>query len=475
MSTEGAAEHNSAGRSVFLSYARDDKAIVSQLQDQLAAENHIDVWRDEKDLRLGDRWRDRITRAFETASAVIICLSSAYRNLDRFCHKEMKFALEYAKRRPSDAPFVLPVAVGRMSDRDIPTPVESLDIQPLYKAESEEIDETRVEELRKRLAECRRIPVPPELQRWFNSYLDFQVELSSAKLLPIIEFLCLLLLMLLIFEVGILQEWAPPSQHPGGFPGWHSRETGVAVLLSLLAAVMGGGWHVLFCGFRLLPSGLDPEEIAGRGKAWQKWLRGHIQGIAAARAKALSENWPIFALLAFAVFFVGLLSTALPLLPLAHNIDGKRFGDVQVLKALGVTWFEMLILVWPAWFYSLWVRRDMPHHEPIHIPSGIMLILAMIGVTVFGYAQWQVWRNPSTLGYGDAWHGAHMLAQAILMSLLALNAVILCAMAEWLHRRRDQLMREVDDELARMAHRVQLSAAYAHAATPPQEADPAPE
>jgi hypothetical protein len=106
---------------VFLSYARDDYPVAKRICDALSYIPNISVWFDERNLYVGDAFRDLIRQEIETSDYCVAILSKAYAP-DRFQHWELQEALRQHQARsgkPGRQPFLLPIF---LEDVAIPIP-----------------------------------------------------------------------------------------------------------------------------------------------------------------------------------------------------------------------------------------------------------------------------------------------------------------------------------------------------------------
>jgi hypothetical protein len=102
----------------FLSYIREDKASVDQLQLVLEAAG-IPVWRDIRDLQPGQDWKLSIRRAIsEDALAFVACFSRAGQVKPKsYQNEELLLAVDQFRRRAHGQPWLIPV---RFDDCDVP-------------------------------------------------------------------------------------------------------------------------------------------------------------------------------------------------------------------------------------------------------------------------------------------------------------------------------------------------------------------
>jgi hypothetical protein len=110
-------------RSVFLSYAREDRVAVDALASALR-DARIPYWLDRQDLRYGVDWRRTIHQAIASSAAVVACISKATERRDRgVYHEEWALACEEARRYKPSARFVWPVILGPLdtaAPREVP-------------------------------------------------------------------------------------------------------------------------------------------------------------------------------------------------------------------------------------------------------------------------------------------------------------------------------------------------------------------
>jgi hypothetical protein len=102
---------------VFLCHASQDKAVVRDLYQKLAAEPWIDPWLDEEDLLPGQDWNMEIEKAVEVADVVIVCISSYSVSKEGYVQRELKYALDIALEKPEGTVFLIPL---RLDDCQLP-------------------------------------------------------------------------------------------------------------------------------------------------------------------------------------------------------------------------------------------------------------------------------------------------------------------------------------------------------------------
>jgi hypothetical protein len=94
---------------VFLCHASQDKPVVRDLYQRLAAEPWIDPWLDEERLLPGQDWNLEIEKAVESSDAVIVCVSNTSVAKEGYVQKELRQVLNIALEKLEGAIFVLPV------------------------------------------------------------------------------------------------------------------------------------------------------------------------------------------------------------------------------------------------------------------------------------------------------------------------------------------------------------------------------
>jgi len=92
----------------FISYAREDLAIASQLYDDLRALG-AEPWMDKKNLLGGQNWRVAIRRAVRESSHFVAILSSNSVSKRGFVQKELREAISVLEEFPPNEIFVIPV------------------------------------------------------------------------------------------------------------------------------------------------------------------------------------------------------------------------------------------------------------------------------------------------------------------------------------------------------------------------------
>jgi TIR domain/SIR2-like domain len=97
---------------IFISYASEDRALVTRMAGQLAAAG-MDVWFDREELVAGDAYEARIKRAIQTCSLFVPVLSRSCltERPRRFFRREWFFAEEEAPERRRSRHFIVPLLV----------------------------------------------------------------------------------------------------------------------------------------------------------------------------------------------------------------------------------------------------------------------------------------------------------------------------------------------------------------------------
>src|SRR3954471_16469863 len=93
---------------IFISYVREDAAIVDALASDLEARG-VKVWLDRKSLAPGERWRDAIRHAIQNGDLFVACFSRAFSHRDRsHMHEELTLAIEELRLRPTARTWFIP-------------------------------------------------------------------------------------------------------------------------------------------------------------------------------------------------------------------------------------------------------------------------------------------------------------------------------------------------------------------------------
>lgn len=97
---------------VFLSYVRENSAIVDRLRDDLTAQG-ISVWLDRQSLQPGEEWQVRIGKAISQSRFFIACFSAeSVQRQKTEMHTELLLAIEEMKRHPPERVWFLPVKLS---------------------------------------------------------------------------------------------------------------------------------------------------------------------------------------------------------------------------------------------------------------------------------------------------------------------------------------------------------------------------
>jgi hypothetical protein len=101
---------------VFIAYAAEDLPRARRLCEALQAAG-CSPWLDKEKLLAGQNWPRAIERAIEVSDVFVACFS--HRSIAKcgMFQQELRHALECARRRPLDDPFVMPV---RLEVCDVP-------------------------------------------------------------------------------------------------------------------------------------------------------------------------------------------------------------------------------------------------------------------------------------------------------------------------------------------------------------------
>jgi TIR domain/SIR2-like domain len=113
------------GNTVFISYAREDRAAAVEIKDALQAEK-IPVWFDDSDIRAGDSYETKIKRAILGSLLFVPVISEHTVTVDRprTFWAEWNYAIERSRYFPRNRNFILPVAIDDTSEKNGNLPLE---------------------------------------------------------------------------------------------------------------------------------------------------------------------------------------------------------------------------------------------------------------------------------------------------------------------------------------------------------------
>ncbi len=118
------------GAQVFLAYAAEDLPHARRLADALCKAG-CSPWLDREKLLAGQNWPRAIERAIEVSDVFVACFSRRSVSKRGMFQQELRYALECARRRPLDEPFVIPVRIEECEvPRRIAEQLQYLDLFP---------------------------------------------------------------------------------------------------------------------------------------------------------------------------------------------------------------------------------------------------------------------------------------------------------------------------------------------------------
>ena len=107
-------------RKVFISYVRDDRDRIEKLASALRSAR-VPVWIDTSELHPGERWRDQIRDAIRDGAFFLAAFSKASESRDRtYMREELAIALEEARLRRRDVPWLVPLLLDNVPLPDYP-------------------------------------------------------------------------------------------------------------------------------------------------------------------------------------------------------------------------------------------------------------------------------------------------------------------------------------------------------------------
>lgn len=376
---------------VFLSYCQEDFKQVFDIRRKLEKAGY-QVWMAESNLVGSEEWRREIVRSICQSDVVVACLSRNWVNRESFVYKEIRVARELEKRFPGNPRFIIPV---RLEVCNIPDILEDRQWVDLHAAHGFETLFEAIQLVMTKYPKDRKSVVPEAMQHCWR-LLEYLVEVGKTGFVKRCEIIATILIGLLVVEIGLLQEWAPHSQHPGGFIGWGHPRSLLAIVCSILAGA-----------------------VCSSGNLW-------FMKRARKDSEAISRRPERFYFLSITILIFCLTTAFILLLPTTHFYPAAgnmlpRSGHFQVFKALLFIGLEIFVLLWPGWFYAVWVRRGMVYERPALLApdSKHIAIMALVGIFGLGILQWISLKNPLEVGYGDIWRTIHIEVQGILMIALA--------------------------------------------------------
>jgi TolB-like protein/cytochrome c-type biogenesis protein CcmH/NrfG len=124
-----APDTGSAAGAVFLSYASEDALAAHAIADALAGQG-IEVWFDQRELRGGDAWDEKIRRQIKTCALFLPVISvAAQARKEGYFRLEWKLAVERTHHMAEGVPFLVPVVVDETPQGAALVPAEFLRVQ----------------------------------------------------------------------------------------------------------------------------------------------------------------------------------------------------------------------------------------------------------------------------------------------------------------------------------------------------------
>lgn len=116
-------------RAIFLSYASQDAGVAKHIADALRAANIV-VWLDQSELRGGDVWDAHIQRQIAACTLFVPIISARSQGRrEGYFRLEWRLAEERLRRMALGTPFLLPIALDGVFERDALVPRSFLDVQ----------------------------------------------------------------------------------------------------------------------------------------------------------------------------------------------------------------------------------------------------------------------------------------------------------------------------------------------------------
>ena len=120
---------SSAGRAVFLSYAREDADAVRRIAEELRSAG-IEVWFDQNELTGGDAWDAKIRGQIKTCALFVPVISAATQaRREGYFRIEWKLAAQRTHAIADGTPFLLPVVIDATGEGEALVPGEFREVQ----------------------------------------------------------------------------------------------------------------------------------------------------------------------------------------------------------------------------------------------------------------------------------------------------------------------------------------------------------
>ena len=104
--------------SVFISYAREDRAYAARLANLLHSED-VAYWLDIHSLKPGQDWKREIKLAIRQAKLIVLLISSNSVTKRGFVQNEIKEAIEQLRSIPAGEVFIIPVRINNCEPLDL--------------------------------------------------------------------------------------------------------------------------------------------------------------------------------------------------------------------------------------------------------------------------------------------------------------------------------------------------------------------
>lgn len=141
--------------SFFVSYASEDRAAASHIRQRLKTAG-FDVWLDEQRLEAGDQYKRKILRNIEDSSFFLPIISHHVLTPQRrFFRLEWSHAIEEARLRPPEMPFILPLVIDDTPENAPFIPCEFTEVQ-WQRLPNGEVPDAFLDLCRRRIRERRR-------------------------------------------------------------------------------------------------------------------------------------------------------------------------------------------------------------------------------------------------------------------------------------------------------------------------------
>lgn len=156
---------------IFISYAKEDQKTAKELYD-LIKSNDFSPWMDEKEIKVGENWRQKIEEAIGSCSIFIACLSKNSVTKRGFIQDELKQALDVLRTIPDREIYLMPI---RFDPCKLPARLSEVQYVDYFES-------TGPKKLIRAIAECLESPSPTTMHLESRRPLALGVDVGTTKI-----------------------------------------------------------------------------------------------------------------------------------------------------------------------------------------------------------------------------------------------------------------------------------------------------